>query len=242
MERTSKNKILTTLAISSLSILISKNSFSEPTIPVDVMLTFGGFYANKGLAQDINIQSLIGNQYTLTNNKDSNVLVGVGLFKDINRPLSVGINTFYLLPTKVQGLIYQEHLFDNLSYQYSVSHVPIMFTAKALIPSISDKYKFSMDVGIGPNIMHTNSYVETSRDGGVTIPDNSFLTKTQATFASSVGIGVVLNNFIGTKPLEVAYRFFYLGNGKFNYNDTQILNSLETGSKYANSVTVSLKV
>ncbi|PJD93034.1 MAG: hypothetical protein CK423_08095 [Legionella sp.] len=55
-----------------------------------------------------------------------------------------------------------------------------------------------------------------------------------ATFSATAGIGMTIDHVFGTAPLEGGYRGFYLGQGRFNKNTNQLLNTLSTGSDYAN--------
>lgn len=88
----------------------------------------GGFFgASQGKEQHVDIDGLIGNDYTVDNNSQISGLVGVGLY--FNGPsynwfqLSYGVDAFYLGKTTVRGDIIQEDLFTNLSYKYSIQNV-----------------------------------------------------------------------------------------------------------------------
>jgi hypothetical protein len=228
--------------LSSMLLMSCANAYSLSIVPADLALTVGAFSAKQGEAQHINIQGLIGDRYTLSQKHDESVLFGVGLFKSIHESIALGLNVFYLSKTNVEGLIFQERLFDNLGYQYGVTHLPILATAKVTKPLSNGNKSLVVDVGIGPNILQTKSYNEYSRDWGVTIPNNAFTKKTQTEFAASVGVGLLCNNLVKDKAIEIAYRFFYLGKGDFNVNNNQVLNALKTGNSYAHAITLTATV
>ena len=216
-----------------------KNANSKKSIQL------GGFIAHQGNAQDININGLIGDHFSVTKHNDSSGLVGVGYYLDgqeINGfNLSYGINAFYLAKTGVSGLVTQEQLFTNLGYHYSITNYPIYLGTKALIKNNrSNKYNFTLDAGVGPNIITTSSVTETSLDG--TIPDNTYSGRTTATFSAMVGVGIQMNNIFGRVPLECGYRFLYLGKESFNKLSDQLINRLNTGNSYANILLCTLTI
>lgn len=77
---------------------------------------------------------------------------------------------------------------------------------------------------------------------GITIPDNIFSSHTSTTFSATAGFGVKINQIFGPAPLECGYRFFYLGQGNFNKASNQVLNTLKTGSNYANAIICSMTI
>lgn len=182
---------------------------------------------------------LIGDNFTVTESNDQNFLLGAGLFKHYNQTFSFGVNAFYLAQTSVQGIIFQENLFDNLGYAYDVTHFPILITAKGKTPLKGNSKAVTYDVGVGPNIMRTQHYSDYSRDGGVSLPDNAFRAKTQTELAASAGIALRFENALAGHPVEIGYRFFYLGEGQLSPRTPLILNALHTGHNYAQSITVS---
>ena len=201
--------------------------------------TIGAFTAHQGKDQSVNVVGLIGDNYTVTKHNDQNVLIGAGVFKHYNQTYSFGLNIFYLAKTKVNGLIYQEKMFDNLGYTYGIAHVPILFTAKGSKPLKSKGKAITFDIGIGPNIMRAYDFNDYSRDGGVTQPNHAFESKTQAEFAASAGLALHFDNVIKGYPIDIGYRFFYLGNGQLSPRINLIQNSLQTGHVYAHSITLS---
>lgn len=209
-------------------------------------IQLGGFIENQGKSQNININGLIGDHFSVSNPNGSNGLVGIGYYlngQETNRfDLSYGVNAFYLAKTSVNGLVTQEQLFTNLSYYYSTTNYPIYFGVKALIKNeMSSKYNITLDVGIGPNIIKTSSVNETSLDG-ITIPDKTYSGRTTATFSAMAGTGIRMNNVFGRAPLECGYRFFYLGQGSFNKLNNQLINTLSTGNSYANALLCTLTI
>lgn len=89
--------------------------------------------------------------------------------------------------------------------------------------------------------MSTGNFQETSI-GSNTIPDHIFSGKTTTGFSVTTGLGIKLNQFFGQAPLECGYRFFYLGKGSFNTQSNEVLNTLNTGSDFANAVTCSITI
>jgi len=204
----------------------------------------GVFRATQGEEQHINIQTLVGNNVTVTKSNDQNVLLGLGYLLDggvhgrFN--LAYGIDAFYIAKTNVQGVVTQEDVCANLSYQYSTTNIPIYVIAKAAIKNANDKYALTLDVGLGPNIMRTYNYFATSLDDGVTIPDNAFLGRRSTVFSATAGVGIPFNNVPGSSLVELGYRFFCLGQGEFATRTNQILNSLKTGNSYANALVLTI--
>ena len=123
----------------------------------------------------------------------------------------------------------------NLAYRYNVTHYPLFAVVKALVNNNDASRALTLDVGIGPNFMTANGFTETSLDD-MTIVDEIFSSHTATTFAATIGAGVRLNHFFGQTPLECGYRFYYLGQGHFNKLTDQVLNTLNTGSDYANAL------
>ena len=235
------------LAIVLLSITTQVFSFNlkDHLAHGHAVVQLGGYWSIQGKLQHINIDGLIGDDFTVSSGKDSNGLVGIGYFingqeKDLFK-MSYGVNAFYLAKTGVFGNVVQEDLFTNLSYDYHVTHYPVYAVAKSTIPAKSPKHALTIDLGIGPNFMRTSGFQEHALNG-VTIPDNAFSGHTTITFSAMTGVGIKFNNFFGPAPLECGYKFFYLGQGHFSKNTNQLLNTLNTGSDYANAVMCSIIV
>ena len=209
------------------------------------IIQLGGYWSIQGENQHINIDGLIGDQFTLTNGNASNGLAGVGYFidgQDTRRfTMSYGLNFFYLAKTAVTGDVIQENLFTNLAYRYNATHYPLYAVAKSTIKTPFPKNDLTLDVGIGPNFMWVSGFKEQSLDG-ITIPDNIFSSHTSTTFSATVGVGLKVNQFFGQAPLECGYRFFYLGQGHLNATTNQVQHNLNTGSDFANAVMCSITV
>lgn len=209
------------------------------------LFQLGGYWSNQGSQQHINIQDLVGDEFTVTEHTGSNGLVGLGYFLDGQEKerfkMVYGINAFYLAKTGVNGNVIQENLFANLAYRYHVTHYPVYAVAKALIKTGSPRHALAVDVGIGPNFMRTSGFSESSLDG-ISIPDTIFSSRTTTTFSATVGTGLRFKQFFGAAPLECGYRFFYLGQGHFKTQSNQVLNTLNTGAAYANALMCSLTV
>lgn len=205
----------------------------------------GGFDAYQGKAQHVDIAGLIGDNFSVTHHHDQSVLFGAGyLFNGYCSPkynLYYGINAFYLTPTRVKGNVTQENLFTNLSYQYSVTNIPIYLAGKAVFNVPSPNFSLTLDGGLGVNILQTCDFSEKSLDGGITLPDRAFSGKTVEQFSAMVGFGLQVNHAIASMPVEIDYRFFYLGNGSLN-KISPVLDNLKTRNAYANALVFNLSV
>ena len=210
------------------------------------VLQIGWFTTTQGKSQHIDIQGLIGDDFSVNKSSAQNLLVGVGYYFDwlnlAQTSIQYGINAFYLAPTKVKGHVTQEDLFTNLSYQYSRTNYPIYFTAKALVPcSMHDD--IVIDLGIGPNVVNTSGFKESSLDGGITIPDaHLFSGKNVVTFSATAGLGWRIHHVLGNRSFEIDYRFFYLGQGELKKVNSQVRNTLRTGTSYANALFFSISI
>ena len=209
------------------------------------VIQLGNFWSYQGQAQHINIDGLIGDDFTVTKAQDNNGLVGLGYFIDGQDKnlftMSYGVNAFYLAKTAVNGNVVQEGLFTNLSYGYHVTHFPVYAASKATIDTKSTRYAWVIDAGVGPNFSSTSAFQEQSLDN-ITIPDHIFSGRTTTAFSATAGIGLKLNNVFGKRPLECGYRFFYLGQSRFNKESNQLLNTLTTGNNYANAVVCAVTI
>ncbi|QDQ39780.1 hypothetical protein E3226_004925 [Legionella geestiana] len=206
----------------------------------------GGFFGvSQGKSQQINIDGLVGNRYTVEDNGQMSGLAGVGLYFDAwsreRMHFSYGVNLFYLGETHVRGNIIQEGVFTNLSYRYSIENLPLYAAAKAIIDMDNPRYAVTMDAGVGPNFMRLSDYRETPLIASVT-PDNAFGRANTTTFSAMAGVGLRMNNLIGALPVECGYRFFYLGKGNLHRVNEQYLDTLSTGNTYANALVCSVTV
>jgi len=225
------------LVLSLLTGLVAHSALAN-----NIVVEAGAFNASQGNSQNISIKDLIGNQYTVSHHYDQNMLLGIGYyFNGLNREkynLEYGVNIFYFAPTTVEGDVIQEQMFDNLSYRYNITNIPIYLATKAFI-KISDKYDLTLDFGAGPNIITTSGFSERSVDGDITVPDPDFSGKTTVALSAMAGIGLHINNVFGHLPLEIGYRFFYLGQGSLVKPNNQFADTLNTGNNYANALMIS---
>jgi len=251
-----------------------------------IPIQFGGANLAQGQAQNVNIQGLVGNHYTLSSRLQNKGLVGVGYYLskydkcqddeeidvasqryhtrrnnndswqdmpvykrkyDIskaecysqqasNMHLYYGIDLFYFGAASVSGEIIQEQLYANLNYKYDVQQFPIYLAIKANINLFDPNYNLVLDLGMGPNFIHTSNYTEVPLTSYSIPANNTFAPNNSTSFSVTAGIGIRLNNIIGHCPLELGYRFFYLGSGQLQANNNQLLNTLKTGNMYANAL------
>lgn len=232
-----------------ISLILMALSMPSMGTSQHAVVALGGYWSHSGKAQHINIQGLIGDTFTVTDPDDSNGLVGLGYFieglhaHNLSLPnVSYGVQAFYLPRTSVGGNVVQENLFTNLSYVYTETHIPLYAMAKSKIKLKSDHYALNIDAGIGPNFMKVDGFQENSLDGGVTLPDNIFSGRTNTTLSATAGVAISVAKVFGEAPLECGYRFFYLGQGHLKTTTTQVLNTLNTGSTYANAAVCSIIV
>ncbi len=222
------------------------SSFYSPTRQGHVVVQLGGYWGLQGETQHINIKGLIGDTFTVTDRHSHNGLMGLGYLIDGQDrkcfKMSYGIYGFYLPKTSVSGKVIQEDLFTNLSYGYRLTHYPVYAVAKFTLTMDSAHYALTVDAGVGPNFMRAHDFQEQSLDGGSTIPGNVFSAHTSTTLSATAGIGIKLNNVFAKVPVECGYRFFYLGKGRLNTKDCQLLNTLNTGNTYANAIVCSLTI
>jgi len=122
-----------------------------------------------------------------------------------------------------------------------MTNYPVYLSGKALV-HINPRYDMSFDLGVGPNFVKTSSFSEASLDNGVTIPDDNIFTgETKVVLSGTAGVGLRINNLIAHQwPLELDYRFFYLGQGQLKAGNDQVMDNLKTGNNYANAIFISL--
>lgn len=208
------------------------------------IFALGGYQGTQGETQHIDMQDLIGDTFSVSHDHDNNVLLGLGYFLDGQHwnqvQMSYGINAFCLAPTTVSGYVTQEDLFTNLSYSYKVAHFPVFLLTKTAIYLNSPQYALTVDFGVGPNFMKLYNFHENSLDRGITIPDQLFSSNTNTTFSATFGAGIKVDRALGQLSLECGYRFFYLGEGNFTIENSQVLDSLKTGNIHANAVQCSV--
>jgi hypothetical protein len=234
--------IMRLLMVSFCCCLASSYSFAFKQVELPIQLGF--FSAHSGKEQHINLEGLIGNQYTITDGRTNRALIGAGYFisglNKENFQWSYGINGFYFGQSSVSGNIIQENLFTNLSYQYNIQHVPVYLATKAKIYTSRNQYSVILDGGIGSNFMRLSHYNDIPLDD-ITVPDSPFLKHSTAVLSVTAGLGLRLENGAFEKlPLECGYRFFYLGQSSFNSYTTQQLNKFSTGKNYANALICSV--
>lgn len=209
------------------------------------LVQLGGFWSQQGKAQHVNIDGLIGNNFTVKSSDSRNGLFGIGYFLDGLQKdrfdLSYGLDFFYLPTTSVSGYVVQENLFTNLSYKYNVVSYPLYAMARSIIKTPHQRINFIVDFGLGPNFMQTKGFKEYAVANN-SLADNMFTGRTTTTFSATVGASLRLKQAFGNLPLECGYRFFYLGRGKFNVTSSQVQNFLETGDGYANAIICAVNV
>ncbi|MDR3443261.1 MAG: hypothetical protein P4L65_09605 [Legionella sp.] len=213
-----------------------------------VVIQAGGFIINKAQSQHININGLIGDHFSADSSSDGNGLLGLGLFfngaegERVN--FTYGINAFYLGKTYVSGTVTAEAQPAPVwRYKHTQTSYPIYFDAKLDIGNKNnERYGFTMDFGLGPNIMVTGNVIQQSLDNGFTNSERNFLGQTNIVFSGMAGVGFRISEVFGQAPLECGYRFFYLGKGDFSKTTNQLLTQFKTGTTYANALLCSVTI
>lgn len=241
MNQKIKSVVFTSILVTSNTIVFAQVNLNELyTNHIKNKLMFqAGFYgAHQGQLQQVMINNLIGDQFTVTDNSDINALIGLGYYKDFRDfskfKLQYGLDVLYLMQTSVNGQVIQENLFNNLSYSYKVSHIPFYAALKAITETPKKGYELYFDGGIGPNIMVTSGFNEQPLNS-YTLGEQLFKGATTTRFSAMAGIGIRATE-IFSHPLECGYRFMYLGEGRLNINNTEVTNQLSTGENYAHSL------
>ena len=156
--------------------------------------------------------------------------------------MAYGLNFLYLARTRVAGVELQEAFPEpNLAFSYRVTHYPVYVVSKATFETPWNNKNITVDVGLGPNFMKTtdfqqlplNDYTEANQD---------FAGKSSTTLSLTTGISMQFKQALLPAPvvIEIGYRFFYLGEGKFLSLNSQNLGTLNTGQNIANAVILSL--
>ncbi|MDF1677465.1 MAG: hypothetical protein P1U32_02080 [Legionellaceae bacterium] len=207
-------------------------------------LHIGGFVSSQGINQHVNITGLVGNEYSPSKKNGGNVIVGAGFLRPAGTyetfDVEYGVQIYYLPSVTAGGNIAIENVLPNLAYKYSMSFLPLYANLKLNINTEFEKTKVTLDFGIGPDFMRLNSYREIALTNA-TIPNDFYSSQSQTQFATLFGVGLKSDKF-NNATLELAYRFFYLGNGHFSPNNNLVLTRFKTGPIYANAVTLSARV
>lgn len=160
---------------SSIQLGKSEAQLKSKEHPLQFQIQLGGVVTSQSSStQHINIEGLIGDDFSKNKKNSSNGIVGAALYRlGYDRQYAnffYGITAFYLPHMTVNGLVTQENLSTNLAYNYSVANWPIYLAGKANIKNAhTEKVNITLDVGIGANFTSTSNFYEQSLDGGVDI-------------------------------------------------------------------------
>lgn len=210
------------------------------------LVEIGGYAAVQNKNQRIELQhNLAGHHYTVTSHNQGGGLVGLGYFLNAPKvkgfPMSVGVNAVFLGQSSVGGYILEGGDQRNASYHYRLQSTPVLFEAKTLVKTRSDKFKLALEAGIGPNFMNASHYSEIPLNQ-VSSPVDAFSESTTINFAATVGAGIRFHDAPGQLPLELGYRFFYLGQGAYAINNSQVLSAIKTGDYYAHALVFTVTI
>lgn len=231
-------------AIKKKPLNLSKDTFEAKNPKLSLQL--GGVISSQGTNQFIAIDGTLGDYFSISHQNNYMGLLGIGYYpvaKETSFAIfKYGLNAFYLARTQIKGMVTQEQLFTNLSYNYSITNWPIYIAAKALIKNTNtNRQNITLDVGIGPNIIQTTHFNEQPLQVGI-IPDTIFAGQTNTVFTAMAGIGYRIEDVFGSIPVECGYRFFYLGQTHLRNINTQILNHFTTGQSYANALLCAISI
>lgn len=206
------------------------------------VIHLGAFQAEQGKAQQVGIEGLEGDDFTVNSHPSQQGLLGLGYYlngfeRDTYR-LWYGLDAYYLSPSTVSGEVIQEQSFTNLSYRYSIANYPVYAATKLWLKGDGD-YDVTLDAGVGPNWIKTYGFSETPLNDNA-LPDSIFSGQTSVALSATAGIGVTFHHVLGDLPLECSYRFFYLGQGKLHVINDQVNQALTTGYSYANALMLSI--
>lgn len=236
-----------------ISLSMISSSFAGPFISPCLSSLLGGHFSyqvgpysiSQGKTQHIGIKGLIGDRFTANHHNGNNAVLGFGYFVDGNTysfiRMAYGVNAFYFVRSRVYGNVVQENLFTNLTYRYTTRHIPIYLDAKSFF-CLNRMTDVTVDVGVGPNFLRTSGVHEYSLDGGVTIPDHIFSGQSRVVTSATLGVGLIFNHLLGCLPLEIDYRYFYLGQGHFKRENNQVKNKLHTGNIHAQALIFGISI
>lgn len=213
--------------------------------PGEIPLQLGVVGLNQGESQFVGIQNAVGNRYTVNSSPNTSALLGIGYFvpgPSKTAPfLDLGLNVFYIFESTVKGTVVQELVNSNLAYQYDVTHIPIYAMAKTHWGDPYGPINLIADAGIGVNILKTSDYKESELFAPSQL-DNAFSGETSTQFSATLGAGLRLNKLFDGMPVDISYRYFYLGKGELNKNNNQIVNNLSTGNIHAHALVISFVI
>ena len=205
-------------------------------------MQIGYYWSYQGKSQHIDIEGLIGDDFTITSHGDSNGFFGLGYFlQGIKKnwvEFDYGVNAFYLANTSVSGNVVQENLFTNLSYSYDLAHYPIYAAAESTFRVTNSTFSITTFAGLGVNFMWARNFKEHALNE-FTIPDDIFSSHNTPNFSATAGVG--FRSCVWRRLfLELGYRFFYLGQGSFDKTSSLVQDRLSTGNCYGNSLVLSM--
>lgn len=234
-----------------LIIIASTLAFSQAALsmepsysPDEFDASFGYFKSTQGKFQHINKTGLLGDDYSITSNHPESVFVGFGALwhvKNLKSGVLFGgaeLNYYNAVPTK--GNIAIEGAFTNLAYQYDVSNTALIFKLQHRKMLTNLPFSLNVELGVGPNIMSSTSYLESSLDNGITTPANTFSSKTVITYAATAGVSLMSKEDGQHYKYSLGYRFNLLGQGKLSPNVANVETSLFTGNVYNHALVLSI--
>lgn len=224
---------------------LTLNTYAALSLPSGQgVLELGGTYSSPAPTQLITIgEGSLGNIHSVYYNNDPRFLAGLGYFFDAlsYNPLSLGLGPqiYYLERNNTSGLIFMERAFPNLDYHYQIQNIPLYAALKLKWQGQDTVSSFVLNLGLGPNFIKTKNYYERSLDDGLTIPNQAFSGQSRTRFSAMAGLGLQFKIPNNKFAVEVAYKYFYLGEGILNPRPG-FLNALTTGYQNTHALTLSM--
>lgn len=204
----------------------------------------GGFSASQGQRQDIGITDLLGNTFTHSGDNGKSYLLGVGYHRELSRSgewaFDLTGKLMFLGSSSVTGTIIQELTFENLAYQYSVEHLPL-FVGVSASYQVGGSGHLNFELGAGPNLLMLTDFQEHSLDG-ISASDDAYTSNTSIALGATAGLSYQIDGVWQGYPLEIGYRFMYLGKSALERSSEFLSADLETGSITAHALVLSTQL
>lgn len=207
----------------------------------------GGYRGTQGKAQHIPISGLIGDYFSVSDSVATGGIVGLAMYmkslalRTDDYELQYGITSFFISHTKVRGLVTQENLVTNLSYEYNMYNYPTYLGLRLTKVFEDSRYDGILDLGLGANKISTSLFYERALTA-FSLPDFIFEGTSTVSFSANIGAGVKIKEAFGKFPLECGYRFFYLGQGKLISVNQLVTTPLITGYNYINAIMCNVEI
>ena len=205
----------------------------------------GGAWILHGQNQTINIDSAASDYFSVNHTNSNTGIVGAGFYLDNlelrNKRFTVQYTAtaFYLPVTRIFGSGTLGETASNFTYDFSVGYLPTLFGLKFTDKPVEKPYHVTIDLGLGFDTLFVSGFHGTNVVPP-TVPDY-FAKNTDYSLAATAGVGFKVYPSAYSIPIEIGYRFFYLGQGHLPAI-YPALGPLGTGYNYANVVMLTLEL